>query len=240
MLEIHHDWGQVVPTIFPNSYTSVWIVFVSKHSCNAEASSQQSIGAHSRTSEGVSISLWTTWLRVTSPAPGDWWRKGSIKPSCYSSSSSSSTTPNQTTYHPQTRWLSDCFPRPVQTSWRELSRLSDHLHHRQFSQLQTNNYSLYTLLIRMDLSSLRCRATWGEETTTWIEFCWFPSYQNTRGHAGHQHRVRGHAVHCSGDWGPEEKKKKPKREMHWIGYINIFATIWISILVVHMYGRHTS
>ena len=24
---------------------------------------------------------------------------------------------------------------------------------------------------------------------------------------------------------PEEKKKKPKREMHWIGYINIFATI---------------
>ena len=23
----------------------------------------------------------------------------------------------------------------------------------------------------------------------------------------------------------EEKKKKPKREMHWIGYINIFATI---------------
>ena len=97
MLEIHHDWGQVVPTIFPNSYTSVWIVFVSKHSCNAEASSQQSIGSHSRTSEGVSISLWTTWLRVTSPAPGDWWRKGSIKPSCYSSSSSSSTTPNQTT-----------------------------------------------------------------------------------------------------------------------------------------------
>ena len=147
--------------------------------------------------------------------------------------------PYQTKLHPQTRWLSDCFPRPVQTSWRELSRLSDHLHHRQFSQLQTNNYSLYTLLIRMDLSSLRCRATWGEETTTWIEFCWFLSYQNTRGHAGHQHRVRGHAVHCSGDWGPEEKKK-PKREMHWIGYINIFATIWISILVVHMYGRQTS
>ena len=61
-------------------------MFVSKHSCNAEASSQQSIGAHSRTSEGVSIYMWTTWLGVTSPAPGDWRRKGAIKPPRYSSS----------------------------------------------------------------------------------------------------------------------------------------------------------
>ena len=39
---------------------------------------------------------------------------------------------------------------------------------------------------------------------------------------------------------PEEKKRKPKREMRWIRYINIFATISISILSVHMYGHQTS
>ena len=32
----------------------------------------------------------------------------------------------------------------------------------------------------------------------------------------------------------------PNPYLHWIGYINIFATIWISILSVHMYGHLTS
>ena len=119
-------------------------MFVSKHSCNAEASSQQSIGAHSRTSEGVSISLWTTWLRVTSPAPRDWWRKGSIKPSCYSSSSSSSTTPNQTTS--PDKMAVRLFPQAsIQLPEGNFSRLSDHHHHHRVSSAPDQLYFVHPL-----------------------------------------------------------------------------------------------
>ena len=53
-----------------------------------------------------------------------------------------------------------------------------------------------------------CRATWEEETTTRVKFYWVPSYQDTRGHAGHEHHVRGHAVHRSGVWGEEEENPR--------------------------------
>ena len=41
-----------------------------------------------------------------------------------------------------------------------------------------------------------------------VKFYWVPSYQDTRGHAGHEHHVRGHAVHRSGVWGEEEENPR--------------------------------
>ena len=124
-----------------------------------EVSSQQQIGARSRTSEGVSISLWTTWLGVTSPAPGDWRRKGAIKPPRYYHQPYQTTSPDKMAVR--------SFPQAsIKLSEGNFSRLSDHHHHHQVSsapdQLTSYILYIYTLLIWMVLST----STWGEETTT--------------------------------------------------------------------------
>ena len=103
-----------------------------------EVSSHQQIGARSRTSEGVSISLWTTWLGVTSPAPGDWRRKGAIKPPRYSSS----TIPNYITDKMAVR----LFPQAsIKLPEGNFSRLSDHHHHRQVSSAPDQLYFVHPL-----------------------------------------------------------------------------------------------
>ena len=137
---------EIFPTIFPSSYTSVWTVCVCEQAQLTEVSSQQQIGARSRTSEGVSISLWTTWLGVTSPAPGDWRRKGAIKPPRYYHQPYQTTSPDKMAVR--------SFPQAsIKLSEGNFSRLSDHHHHHQVSsapdQLTSYILYIYTLLIWM-------------------------------------------------------------------------------------------
>ena len=103
-----------------------------------EVSIQQQIGARSRTSEGVSISLWTTWLGVTSPAPGDWRRKGAIKPPRYYHQPYQTTSPDKMAVR--------SFPQAsIKLSEGNFSRLSDHHHHHQVSSAPDQLYLVHPL-----------------------------------------------------------------------------------------------
>ena len=137
MLEVHHDWGLDISTHLPK-FTHECVSCVCEQAQLTEVSSHQQIGARSRTSEGVSISLWTTWLGVTSPAPGDWRRKGAIKPPRYSSS----TIPNYITDKMAVR----LFPQAsIKLPEGNFSRLSDHHHHRQVSSAPDQLYFVHPL-----------------------------------------------------------------------------------------------
>ena len=138
MLEVHHDWGLDISTHLPK-FIHECVSCVCEQAQLTEVSSQQQIGARSRTSEGVSISLWTTWLGVTSPAPGDWRRKGAIKPPRYSSSYS--TIPNYITM-----MAVRSFPQAsIKLSEGNFSRLSDHHHHHQVSSAPDQLYFVHPL-----------------------------------------------------------------------------------------------
>ena len=168
-----------------------------------EVSIQQQIGARSRTSEGVSISLWTTWLGVTSPAPGDWRRKGAIKPPRYYHQPYQTTSPDKMAVR--------SFPQAsIKLSEGNFSRLSDHHHHHQVSSAPDQLYFVHPLQFAHTdgfiyiHTTCRCNIPLPgymrrEDSRLQLELSLLgsklPGHQRTRRIPT---QVRGHAVHRSG------------------------------------------